>query len=75
MYKYIDFLRIIAIALAAAVVTSLSSHGYEGASAVNGCLLFPQFAQAAAADRSQPTDGSEIVYSFRIAELFEELFK
>ena len=74
MYRYIDFIRIIAIALAAAVISSLSSHGFEGASAVKDCLLFPQFAEAAAADRSLPTDGSEIVYSFRIAELFEELF-
>ena len=74
MYRYIDVLRIIAAGLAAAVVLSLSSQGKEDPAAVRNCLLFPQFSQAAAADRSSPLDDGEIVYSFRIVELFEGLF-
>lgn len=74
MYRYIDLLRLLAIGLAAAIVISLSSNEKRDPEAVRNCLLFPQFTQAASADRDSPLDGEEIVYTFRIAELFEEFF-
>ena len=74
MYRYTDLLQLLAVSIAAAVVFSLTSHDRREPEAVKNCLLFPQFTQAAAADRDSITDGEEFVYSFRIVELFEEFF-
>ena len=74
MYRYIDFLRILAIGLAAAVIMTLSDHKAGVSGAINECVLFPQFAAAASADKGVPTDGEDIVFSFKIAELIESIF-
>ena len=77
MYKKTDHLKVLAAGLAAAVILSLPSHGYEGRSAaVKSCLLFPQFAEAASSERADPgslRSEGEIVYAFRIAEIWNKL--
>ena len=77
MYKKIDCLKVSAMGLAAAVMISLPSHGYEGCrGAVKGCLLFPQFAEAASSEREvsgEAVRDGEVVYAFRIAELWDKL--
>ena len=72
MYRKTDPVKVFAIALAAAVMTALPSHK-RSVNAAEDCLLFPQFAEAAAAERGELTEG-ETVYAFRIAELWEKLF-
>ncbi len=75
MYRYIDLIRIIAVGLAAAVIMSLTERKADEGGALKECILFPQFAAAAAADKGEPTDGEEIVFSFKIAELINEIMK
>ena len=77
MYKKSDSLKVLAAGLAAAVIVSLPAHKSVGAcEAVKGCLLFPQFAEAASSEKDGFTGGDdEIIYSFRIAEIWNDLVK
>ena len=75
MYRYIDAIRIIASGLAAAVLLAAASHDTEKSAAAKNCLFFPQFTQAAAADRSSPLDSEDITYSFRIFEILQRLWE
>lgn len=75
MFGKFDFVKIAAAGLALAVAVSLPLHEYEP-QAAKGCLLFSQFAEAAALDREgiETDKDAEVVYTFRIAELWEKLF-
>ena len=74
MYGKSNYMKVLAVGLAAAVILSLPAHKYEGrGEAVKSCLLFPQFAEAASSDREELTDEGDVIYAFRIGEIWDKL--